>query len=294
MGFAGVLVHGQGTGILGIGGHDAFAVLAGHLEEGLVLHAVRTDEGGLDAVAAHLLHQLGGGVLVAAEDQDVGLGATQLAHHGGEVHGVGGHGFEQDGLDAGLFEDAAVLLGKALAVFAVVMQVGDLLGLQHFDDVAAGQLGLGIVVGHGAQEQGVLAFQGQGRRGGRGGDADDVGAFIHGQGGVGGAGADGAHDGHDLVGDQLGRGVGGQFGLTLVVLRHQFDVLAQHAALGVGFFNDDLGGIEAGDAVRGQVAGMGALHADFDGVGGHGRSRNGNAAQRGHEPGHALFHFLPP
>ena len=294
MGFTGLLVHLEGAGVLGIGGQHAFAVLAGHLEEGLILHAVGAHEGRVHAVAAHLLHELGGRGLIAAEDEHVGLGAAQLAHHGGKVHGVGGHGFKEHGLDAGLFKDVAVLGGEALAVFAVVVQVGDFLGLDHVLDVAAGQFGLGVVMRHGAQEVGVLAFQRQRGRGGRGGDADELGAFEHGQRGIGGAGADGAHDRGHAVGDQLGGGVGRQFGLALVILGHEFDLLAQDAALGVGFLNDELGGIEAGHAVGGKVAGMRALHADLDGVFRQRRGRERRGQQGRGEPGNAFFHRASP
>ena len=122
VGLAGFLVLGQGAGVLGVGGVGAFAVLAGHFEEGFVLYAVGADKRHLEVVAAHLLDELGGHGLVAAEDQDVGLGAAQFAHHGRKVHGVGGHGFKQHGLHAGFFQNGAVVVGKALAVIAVVVQ----------------------------------------------------------------------------------------------------------------------------------------------------------------------------
>lgn len=127
MGLTRLLVFGQGAGVLGIGGIYAFAVLAGHFQEGLVLHAVGADERGRQAVAAHLLDQLGSHGLVAAENHDVGLGAARLRTTAEKSTASGVTASKSTGFRSRPFHEHAVVVGKTLAVVAVVMQVGDFL-----------------------------------------------------------------------------------------------------------------------------------------------------------------------
>ena len=70
--FAGFLEEGQGARVLGIGAVDVLGRRA-ELEDGLVLHAVGADDGAVHLLAAELLDELAGQILVAAEDDDVGL-----------------------------------------------------------------------------------------------------------------------------------------------------------------------------------------------------------------------------
>ena len=171
------------------------------------------------------------------------------------------------------------------------MQVGDFFGLQLVEHEVAGQPGLGVVVGHGAEEERMFAVFGQAGRGGRGGHGDKIGVLEQGQGGLGGAGTDGADDHGDFVGNQLGGRVGRHFRLALVVLGDHFHLPAEHAARGVGVVNDEFGGVQAGHAVGGQIAGMGTLDADFNGI----RSQRGrghrHAESHCRKQGHASFHL---
>jgi hypothetical protein len=50
---------------------------------------------------------------------------------------------------------------------------------------------------------------------------------------------------------------GAHVGIADIVFDHQFDLLAQQAAVGIPFLDHQLGGPDARDSVRGQVTGMG-------------------------------------
>ena len=103
-----------------------------------------------------------------------------------------------------------------------------------------------------------------------------------------------AHDHANLVGNQLGGRVGGQFGLALVILGNQFKLTAKHAAVGVNFGNNNLGGIQAGNAVGSQVARVRAGNADFNGIRSHCGRGNRHAECHCSKPCHTFFHLRPP
>ena len=94
------------------------------------------------------------------------------------------------------------------------------------------------------------------------------------------------------IGNQLGCGVGGLFGLALLVLDQQFNLLAVDAALGVDILGYQLGGIDRGQAVRGQVTGMSTCHADLDGVGAKGRTGQQRQTHSDHETRKTFHQFL--
>jgi hypothetical protein len=72
--------------------------------------------------------------MVAAEHDGVGAGLTHLLDHGGVVHRAGGHAFEQHHFGLAAFLDELLReLGVALAVVALVVQHGDLLGAELVD-----------------------------------------------------------------------------------------------------------------------------------------------------------------
>ena len=100
-----------------------------------------------------------------------------------------------------------------------------------------------------------------------------------------------SHDDGDLVAEQLGGGIGGELGLALIVLCDEFELLTEYAAFGVHFGDNDFRCVQAGYAICGEVARMGAGNANLNGVfglsgGGHGCGKQGC----GHEL-EKMFHF---
>ena len=171
------------------------------------------------------------------------------------------------------------------------MQVGDLFDLELFEHEVAGQRGLGIVIGHGAEEERVLAVFSQTGRGGCGRHRDK-GCFLeHGQRSLGGAGANGADNSVDFFRNQFGGRIGGHFGFALVVLRHNFNGAAKQTALGVGLIHNDFYRVQAGNAVRSQVAGLSPLHADLDGISSLSRRGQRHADSHCGKPCHTFFHL---
>ena len=77
--------------------------------------------------------------------------------------------------------------------------------------------------------------------------------------------APGAHHHRHLVaGDQLLGDRGGFGRVALVVLDHELDLLAEHAALGVDLVGGDLGAVDDVGARRGEGAGQRLVDADLD------------------------------
>ena len=100
-----------------------------------------------------------------------------------------------------------------------------------------------------------------------------------------------SHDDGHLVAEQLGSGVGGELGLALIVLCDEFNLLAEHAAVGVHLGDNDFRCVQARHTIRGEVTRVGTGNADLDGVfglsgSGHGRGKHGG----GHEL-EKMFHF---
>jgi len=220
--------------------------------------------------------------MVATENQDVGAFRTQLLDDRRIVHGARLDAFVHDDLGGAVLLDRFLgEVSEALAVVALVVNDGDLLGLQLAGGKGGRQLALVVVGGDGAIEIGIFAALGQRRIGRRRADGDDLGALVDAHGGLGGAGADVADDDVDAFGDEFGRDVGGDFGLALIIDDHQFDLLAIDAALGVDVGHDHFGGLLGRQTVGGQIAGMRTGQTELDGVGGHGGCRESRRKQSG-------------
>ena len=168
----------------------------------------------------------------------------------------------------GLLDELLRVLGESLAVVPLVVEDGDLLDLQLADGEIHLQAGLGVVGGDGPEEVGILAALGQVGIRGRGGHDDDPGVLVDAEGGLGRPAADVADDGLDVLGNQLGRRIGGHFRLADVVLDEELHLPAQDAALGVDLLDDHLRGLDRREAVGGEIAAVGAGHAELDRVGG--------------------------
>src|SRR5690606_24768856 len=140
------------------------------------------------------------GVIAAVVDE-VGTRGLELGDHGGIVAVAGVDAFEQDDLDAGLFEIGLDSRGNALAVRLLVVEHGHGLGLDLLGDEFRGGGTLLVVAADGAEDHVVvLAVGHQGRGGGRG-DHDHAFVVVDGRCGDRGTGAHVAHDVVDLFSD---------------------------------------------------------------------------------------------
>ena len=71
-------------------------------------------------------------------------------------------------------------------------------------------------------------------------------------------------NGHNFFTDNLGGAVCGHFRLAHIVFNHQLDLAAEYSAFGVPLGNDQFGGLDGGNTVGCQVAGMGTDNRDLD------------------------------
>ena len=129
------------------------------------------------------------------------------------------------------------------------MEDGDFFDVQFLDREVHDGPGLDIVGEDGPVEVRVVTAQGQVGIGGGGGDHDDAGVLVDGQGSLGCPGADMADDDLDALGDEFGRGVGGDFRLADVVFDQQLHLLAVDAAPGVDLLDHQFRGLDRGQTV---------------------------------------------
>ncbi|MCY1303780.1 hypothetical protein D9M68_747770 [compost metagenome] len=175
----------------------------------------------------------------AAEVDDLGAGGADLGDQRVEVFLATGQAFVQDFLHAALGQLRLGGVGQALTVGVLVVDDGDLGGLEFVDDVVAGDDALLVVTAAHAEHAGEAALGHHGV-GGAGGDGDDAGFVVDlgRRDGGGGAEVPDHADGLVLVDQAVGDGHG-LFRLAGIVCFHQRDLLAVDAAGGV----DIVGGL---------------------------------------------------
>src|SRR5690606_13008425 len=153
--------------------------------------------------------------------------------HGGIVAVAGVDAFEQDDLDAGLFEIGLDSRGNALAVRLLIVEHGHGLGLDLLGDEFRGGGTLLVVAADGAEDHVVvLAVGHRGRGGGRGG-RDHACVVGDGRGGDRGTGAHVAHDVVDLFIDDAVGHDRTLLGLATVIDHDGFELVAQHATTSI-------------------------------------------------------------
>ena len=325
-----VLLHGVDDGAHAVnvhqapdrGGHFAeFLLVVGNeaLGDGIGQHVGRgdvDDEGALGSGAGQF-HEVG--VVVGIAAVEVGLDAqshllgAQLAAVGvvtGEEDGIRVLGFDvgqyrgevlRPGLDLVAGNDLAAELldgrfggvGQTVSVGGEVGQDHDALILLHLDQVVGGKLGLGAV-GEGVAQEGPVALLGQ-AVGGTVGGLDDPGVKIGFLGSFGAGRGVGANDHLDPLVDQVLGADGGGHGGALIVAGDHFDLLAQHATLGVDLLGEQAHAVVDPLPLVGVFAGNRSLDADLEGVGGEGRGapEQGGDQQAGHQFERS-FHPFPP
>ena len=142
----GLIIHGVARKVFGTGGIYTLGILAGDFNKGVVLDAVIGNKRGLHLFLAHLGHDLGGFRVIATENDRIGTGLLDLLNNGGVIHRSRRHALEEHHLGARIFfQEALGEFGQPLAVVALVVQHGNLLGLQIVEGEVDFQLGLGVV-----------------------------------------------------------------------------------------------------------------------------------------------------
>ena len=283
-GDGGLLVfRGEVGGVVG-----AVERLAADLEKLLGLPSVAAEERNGEAEVAGLAGDEGGLLVVAGDEDGLDVGGLD----GGELRFeilvafaefLLGHDGAAAG-DEGFLEE----LGEADAVGAGdADEGGDLLGLEIIQGELRHDGALEIVDEADAED--VVAFLGDGRIGGAGGDQGDFRGLGERGDLEGAAGRHFAEDGDDFVAGEQFFGDGGRLaGLGLVVLGDEFELAAEDAAGGVEFFEGQQNSFVLGLAKGGVFAGEAGEFADFDGFGGAGERRE-EEGERGEDEG-GRFH----
>ena len=207
--------------------------------------------------------------MVTAVDHRLGFVLFDLLDDGGVIDCAGGDPLvEDDGRLFGLLDKLLRKLGQSLAVVPLVVEDGDLLDLQFVDGELHLQTRLGVIGGDGPVEVGILAALRQVRIRRRRGDGDDFCFLVNAEGRLGRPAADMTDDGVHILGNELGRRIGGDFRLADVVLHQEFHLPAQDAPLGVDLLDDHLRGLDRRQSIGGEVPAVRPSHSQLDGIGG--------------------------
>ena len=227
-------------------------------------HAVVGHEPGGQSLFAHLPYQRTGFRMQAAEVDDLGTGGADLGDQRVEVLLAAGQALVENLFHAELVQLRPGGVRQALAVGVLVMDHRDLLGLEHVDDIVAGDHALLVVAAAHAEHPGESAL-GDLRVGGTGGDGDDPGLVVDLGCGDGRRRAEMADHGDGLV--LVHQAVGHGHGLLRfagVVGLDQLDLLAVDPTRRVDVFRR-LGRAAPVLLAEGGVgAGMRSGHADHD------------------------------
>jgi hypothetical protein len=126
-----------------------------------VAHAFGAHHLDLQALLAGLAQQQAHFGVVAAVVDEVHACALELGDDGRVVAVAGVDALEQHHVDAGLLQVVAHVGGNALAVRLLVVQHGDLLGLELLGDELGGRGALLVVAADGAEDEVVVLAVGQ-------------------------------------------------------------------------------------------------------------------------------------
>ncbi|MNQ57975.1 hypothetical protein D3C85_721620 [compost metagenome] len=289
-------LHDVGVGgVLGEVGRQrqqhAFDGVAGDGVDVGVARAFRTHPLGLHALLGGLAQQQAHFRVVAAVVHEVDALGLELGDDGRVVAVAGVDAFEDRDGHAALFEVVLDRRGDALAVRLLVVQHGDLLRLDLFQDELGGGRALLVVAADGAEDELVILAVGQRRRRGRRRDHDDAFVVVDVGGGDGGARAHMAHDETDLAVDDTVGGDRPLLGFAAVVDHDGFKLLAVDAAGGVDAFHGRINPFTDHVAILSDRAGGGAYDADLDGlrVGGRAKRQTSGDPQRCDDRGQTKY-----
>ena len=167
--------------------------------------------------------------------------------------------------DSGGLDGLVHFLGDAFAVLLLVVDDGQLLGLDLGGDIFAGGRAL-LVVGADGAEHHLVFLLGDGGVGGRRGNHENAFVLVQLRGGLGGAGTEMADHELDFLVDDLVGDRDRLFRFAGVIHDDPFEFLAVDAALGVDLLDRHLGAHHLHVAVLRDRPGGGASEGDFDGV----------------------------
>ena len=159
-----------------------------------------------------------------------------------------------DDIDAVLLQARDGVVRQALRVDGVVIDDGGRLGVQVVGDERGGERPLLVVAPDGAEDV-VIAHGGELRVRRRIEHIGDSGAVKRAEFRQGGAGAVAAGDHGDAGIDQLLGGLHTLLGVAGVILGHDLELLAEHAAASIDLGGGHLGGVQDVDAGIGIGAG---------------------------------------